>query len=635
MLAEKPPKLNLFVLPSQTSLLFFIIAVVLGIPILLSGSRSSFLLLPVLPIGVALLTLWDFLRQPDIERRRWKMEELPEEHRWLAGWLDSLSRNVGLNQTPHILVAHGDLSSPFAFGTWRRHYLAFPAWLLPEMATAAGRSHSDDPVAVETILRHELAHFVNQDVWLASLARSLLKMTVVLFAASWFAMVWIPFTYEILRQMVSDWSTLFPTSLLALFPPDIQEFFSQPPALTGADVWVMETMFGIALWPLILGALLLWRTTWNSLLQTREHIADARVASWLHGAAAVGRAIKWFSIVQATSFVEVDLQSTSTGSLFALNTMPGFRRAKPLLAWPAALLERTRISPQPSSQARYATMAKPERVYGTTGAIGRQAGVAVLMLYLLMASIFAPIGEGINSEIAAGFGFVLLALGLTPNALVHGHDRQLLMCQVIRAVAIYALLFGVVVMVMLSVSALVLAWQPRSMDLTLYAIAMVAPRGNLQVIVDDPTAWLVQAFVGALVTFAVGLPVLVFAFVLGDLSLKRRVLTWYGAPWLQKRPKLFFLGITVTGAIVMWLGALPLLNLLAFPTIFKTSEAFWLRLAIALLLGMLSAIAIVVLHKRYAHRCPHCASQIPGSYTLGKHCPKCRYVLNQWLVASY
>lgn len=97
MLAEKPPKLNLFVLPSQTSLLFFIIAVVLGIPILLSGSRSSFLLLPVLPIGVALLTLWDFLRQPDIERRRWKMEELPEEHRWLAGWLDSLSCNVGLN----------------------------------------------------------------------------------------------------------------------------------------------------------------------------------------------------------------------------------------------------------------------------------------------------------------------------------------------------------------------------------------------------------------------------------------------------------------------------------------------------------------------------------------------------------
>ena len=77
MPSEKPPKLNLFVLPSQTSLLFFVIAVVLGIPILLSGSSASFMLVPALPVGVAALTLWDFLRQPDVERRRWKMEALP------------------------------------------------------------------------------------------------------------------------------------------------------------------------------------------------------------------------------------------------------------------------------------------------------------------------------------------------------------------------------------------------------------------------------------------------------------------------------------------------------------------------------------------------------------------------------
>ena len=635
MLAEKPPKLNLFVLPSQTSLLFFSIAVVLGVPILLSGSRASFLLLPILPIGVALLTLWDFLRQPDIERRRWRMGVLPEEQRWLHGWLDHLSREVGLKQTPQVLVAHGDLGAPFAFGTWRRHYLAFPAWLLPEMAAAARRSHSDDPAVVETILRHELAHFVNQDVWLASLARSLLKMTVAFFAASWFAMLWIPFTYELLRQLVSDWSGLLPAPLLSLFPADVQQFFSQPPALTGADVLVMETMFGIALWPLIFGALLLWRTTWSSMLQTREQLADARVASWLHSAAAVGRAIKWFGVVQATSFVEENSPSASTGLRSVLRNMPGFRRAEPPLAWPAAIVERTRLSPQPSSGARHATMAKPERVYGTANAIGRQAGMAVLLLYLLMASIFAPLGEGFNSEIAVGFGFVLLALGLTPNALVNGHDRRFLVRQVARAVAIYALLFGIVVMVILSVSALVVAWQPRSLDLTIYAIAMVAPRGNLDVIVDDPTVWLVQAFVGALAPFGVGLPILVFSFVVADLSFKQRALTWYGAPWLQKRPKLFLLGVTTIGALVLWLGALPLLNLVAFPTIFETNEAFWIRLAIALLLATVAFIGLVVIDKRYAHLCPHCASEVPGSYTLGKRCSECASVLNPWLVASY
>lgn len=68
--------------------------------------------------------------------------------------------------------------------------------------------------------------------------------------------------------------------LLVLFPADIQQFVSQPPSLTAADVLVMETMIAVALWPLIVGALLLWRATWNALLQVREQAADARVASW-------------------------------------------------------------------------------------------------------------------------------------------------------------------------------------------------------------------------------------------------------------------------------------------------------------------------------------------------------------------
>jgi hypothetical protein len=635
MSAEKPPKLNIFALPSQTSLLFLVIVVVLGIPVLLSGSKSSFLLLPVLPVGVALLTLWEFLRQPDVQRRRWRMEDFPAEHDWLRDWIGHLAQEVGLRQPPQLLVAHGALGAPFAFGTWRRHFLAFPAWLVPEMAAAARRSHSDDPAAVEAVLRHELAHFVNQDVWLASFSRSLLKMTVIFMAANWFAMLWLPFTYELLRQAMADWSGLLPAPLLDLLPADMRQFVSQPPPLTAADVLVMETMIAVALWPLIVGALLLWRTTWNALLQVREQAADARVASWLRSAAPAGRAMHWFNGVQATAFVEEQNPSVWERLRSGLRSVSGIHRVAPPLSWPGAAVAGRWWSPQPPAAARHITLARPEQVYGSAAAIGRRAGLAVLLLYGLLASIFAPAGQGINSEIAVGLGFVLLALGLTPMALVDGHNRRLLLRQVGRAVAIYALLFGVVVMTMLGLAALVLAWMPRSLDLTLYAIAMVAPRGDLSVVVDDPRAWLLQAVLGALLTFGLGLPLLIWLAVLVDLSLKRWALTWYAAPLVQRRPKLFLLGVTAIGLLVLWWGAVPLLNLVAFPTIFQPDGPFWLRLGLAALLTVLALGIGLFMHARYARRCPGCAGQAAGPYTLGKRCCECGRQLNPWLVAGY
>jgi Zn-dependent protease with chaperone function len=635
MPGEKPPKLNIFALPSQTSLLFLIIVVVLGIPVLLSGSSSSFLLLPVLPAGVALLTLWEFLRQPDVQRRRWRMEELPAEHDWLRDWIGHLAQQAELQQLPHLLVAHGPLGAPFAFGTWRRHYLAFPAWLLPEMAASVRRTHSDDPAAVEAVLRHELAHFANQDVWLASFSRSLLKMTVIFMAANWFAMLWLPFTYELLRQAVADWSNLLPAPLPGLFPADIQQFISQPPPLTGADVLVMETMIGVALWPLIVSALLLWRTTWNALLQVREQAADARVASWLRSAAPVGRAMHWFNGVQATAFVAEEDTSTWDRLRGGLRTMLGTRRAAQPLAWPGAAAAGRWWSPQPLAATRHATLAQPEQAYGSATTIGRRAGLAVLLLYGLLASIFAPAGQGVNSEVAVGLGFILLALGLTPMALVDGHNRRLLLRQVGRAVAIYALLFGSVVMVMLGLAALVLAWQPRSLDLTLYAIAMVAPRGDLSIVVDDPNAWLLQAFFGALLTFGLGMPLLMLLAVVADLTLKRWALTWYAAPLIQRRPQLFFLSVTAIGLLVLWWGAVPLLNLVAFPTIFQPDKAFWLRLSLTALLVVLALGTGLSMHARYARRCSGCAGKVPGPYRLGQHCPECGHQLNPWLVARY
>lgn len=50
-------RLNLFALPSQTSLVFLGILIVIGLPLLMSLSGRFALLLPLLPVVVVLFTL--------------------------------------------------------------------------------------------------------------------------------------------------------------------------------------------------------------------------------------------------------------------------------------------------------------------------------------------------------------------------------------------------------------------------------------------------------------------------------------------------------------------------------------------------------------------------------------------------
>ena len=58
-------KLNPFALPSQPTPLFAGIFLVIGGPLLAGFALRLQLLLPLLPVVVALFTLWDFLNAPD------------------------------------------------------------------------------------------------------------------------------------------------------------------------------------------------------------------------------------------------------------------------------------------------------------------------------------------------------------------------------------------------------------------------------------------------------------------------------------------------------------------------------------------------------------------------------------------
>jgi len=75
------PRLNLFALPSLTTLLFALIAGVILIATLAGLAQNPVCLGPILVAGMTILPLRDLLRQPEKQLRAWGLTEAePSPH---------------------------------------------------------------------------------------------------------------------------------------------------------------------------------------------------------------------------------------------------------------------------------------------------------------------------------------------------------------------------------------------------------------------------------------------------------------------------------------------------------------------------------------------------------------------------
>jgi hypothetical protein len=618
------PRLNLFALPNQTVLLFLTILVILGLPLILSG--QSFCAGPIFPI-ILLLTLWDFLQRPERIRRRYQLdpEPLPADH-LLSQSLQELGAGAGIKQLPLPFVARRLLEHPEVFGTWRRRYLAVPAWMLSV-------ENNDDKAlssTVRTILQHELAHFANGDVWLGYFARSFLKMSVFCLLAAWFSLIWTPFLYAEMRRVFPDWTIFAPAPLLDLLPPEMVAFLAAPRAWSPAEVFVYIGMVSIATWPLIIGAGVIVLLEWNRLLQMRELYSDARVVQWNRSVRPLRQSLQTMMGFRARHAERPSESPTLWGRLIArlhsLAVVWSVRRVRWLL-------------PQPSGVERQQALMNPAQVAGPGRRIGLRAGRSVLLLHLLLASTFAPGMRGIGSEVIAAFGFTLLAVGLTPLLIDALPSWSRIINVLAPAVALYLVVFNGVALVFGSVMiSLLLAYPALELDFllnsTFYAIAMVSPGEQVAVDVEF-SSYMAQILPGALLIFVVGLPLLLASFVLLDAAVKRQVLTWYGAPILVQRHRLLFWGISGGLALLLWFGVIPLLNLLAFPWIFAGDGSRWFLIGMAWSAAILCLLVGYYFHRRYAYICPDCGARLPDPYHLGKTCSACNgRPLNEWLLAD-
>ena len=614
-------KLNLFALPSQTTLLFAGIFLVIGGPLLAGFALRFQLLLPLLPVVVALFTLWDFLNAPDRQLAVLRAAPLSPTGAWLTEQIVTLAGEV--KTAPPSIYISARLDAPLVFGTWRRRWLVIPAWFLVKWPDGPHDPEIDN--LLDVVLRHELAHLVNHDGWLTALARSLLKMTVAVAGVYWFMWLWQPILYAAgLPYLPALVKTYAP--LLALFPPEVQALVSAPPPMTPARALTYWLELALALAPLLIGALFLWWRDWNLLLRVREVYADARVARWLGDIALLEAALDRYKAIQRPPLLPRRKARFWHG------------RATPELAQPlgwgldAPLRLSLSLAPQPKNETRRAVLRCPEAVYGTPQQIGVRSGVIVMLFYIIQGSLLAPSQRGIGLELALGTGFVVLALGLTPRMLVRLPDHGAIRRDLAVATGWFVLVLLVVLGPLILLALAAVQFWPAGLDIVLYAVAGASPAAFAPVL-DDPAGYLVQVAVGAAVAFGIAAPVLLWLALWLDMRLKQRILTWYGAPWLAQHSALVFSAVTLVLGLALWLGVLPLVSVLAFPLILEIEPGTLAGLAVA---GIVIAVASLFFwraDRRWRGRCPACGGESRVPPQMGAACEHCRTVLAPWLLA--
>jgi hypothetical protein len=625
----KRPKLNIFALPSRTTILFALIVLVVLLPILASLVEDTPLCEPFVVFWMLLLPLRSFLRRPDQEIRRGRMTDLTPQFPCLARHLDGLAEQAGLTRKPCLLLSNEQGAGLRTFGSFTRHYLVIPADRAPGLQADLESHDHDRREGAEAILLHELSHFANRDIVPAFFSHSLLWVTVGFLSLSLLTTLPAPFLYNTLVTFF-DFSAVWPPEVLAVIQatnPEIAQALLNPPQFGPATRERYVLFVFTAHWPLILGGLFLLVFFWRALLRTRELYADAWVAKWQGSA----RIIRQGILREAVRAVLQPVPGSPRLTARMRQRVGFFFLRLTSSRWPFSLL-----ATHPNRSTREKCLECPARVYGSDLDIAMTAGVTVVLLNLTLASLFlSRYLRGPNATVPFIVGFTILSLSMLPSLCAFTGTSAELRRRIIRLVLIFTVIKLIPQYAMGLIVAAGVIIDPQSIDVIAYTAAGVGGE-NLPPL-GVPVSFVIEVFVlRPAILFTFVMPLTLFLFLLLDARLKRAALTWYGAPVIRKHPVALFWGLTGWLALVLWFIVLPFYNVATVPTAHTLLDPLILiQMVLTLLISAIVAARFARIHRRYAGRCPRCGNPIPGPYQLGMTCPHCGNLLHPWLVANY
>jgi len=284
------PRINLFALPSQTAIFFWLITATLLGPMLIGLTGNH--LIPMWPLSIILLLLpiREFILRPDREIRRYNLKvvgeaELPRLNRLVA----VLSSQMGLKRTPQLLLDQ-KRNEIYELGSFRRWYIVLGKDKAEKLETFLADPRRTKLAEVQIL--HELYHFKNGDFWQLGYLAELFKtgfnlmIWVLFFMGGWGLLLILVkdafFQFSVanlIQNMPVDLRPALQQNLSALFPSaaDMEALRIKAEGINLA--WVLTFIANLSL-PYIFLTGFLWRFYQPLLWRMREYYADAGVVTF-------------------------------------------------------------------------------------------------------------------------------------------------------------------------------------------------------------------------------------------------------------------------------------------------------------------------------------------------------------------
>ncbi len=654
LVSEVPPKLNVLALPSFTAILFGLIALVVLGAVFASMLPGSQMWWPPIVLGFTLLSLRDYLRRP----RRWlrrnrlapvdmAFAEEGQADAQLSQAAEIIQRELAelAGKDPPPLVALR--SSPLgihAFGTGRQRYVGMGQKNAETLASRLKSAKEEKRLPVRAILAHELAHFLNRDLPMMWLSYSLLKMMILVMLAN----LWISFglslfiidvSPEVLQPTFWDQLEQFWAGLLPGLPaPDLDWVLpwleQKNPAVfarlidpeQSPSIWATFLLFHVSAYlPFIISGFVLFGLFWRRLLRVRELYADARAAALVGSAKAVREGL---ALHVTWSKLGLDAPNSKRFSI----DWPRIRS----VYWRRVA---SQFANHPDHEIRKRCLAAPNQVFGSWRSMAISAGLAVLMLELILrGALTAGLIYQPGAQLAFAAGFVVFSLWLLPQWCLGSRRDANLKRAVLGLVLMYTAIKLAPYLLDLAAGLLVMATNAEgwgaAVDLWIYALAGVIG-DDLPRLMGVEVTWpqfILWHILTPMAYFAVVMPVALLGFLALDGALKRRTLTWYA---LGSRVRRVWLLETVVLLAVLLLVIVPLTSRLFFPWVYETlTPTALIGLGVGLVVLALGAVVYLLASRRWAGRCS-CGAAMASDFDLGATCLNCGARLHDWLIASY
>ncbi len=609
---------------------------------------------PPIVLGFTLLSLRDYLRRPRTGLRRYRLAPadvaLADDGQadvQMRPAVESIQRELadlaGDNSPPLIAVRSQPLGI-HTFGTGRQRYVGIGQKNAVALDSRLKSTVESKRRPARAILAHELAHFLNRDITMMGLSYSLLKMMILVMLAN----LWISFglslfvidvSVEVLQPAFWDQMEQFWAGLLPGLPaPDLDWVLpwleQQNPAVfallvdpeQSPSIWRTYFLFHVSAYlPFIVSGIVLFGLFWRRLLRVRELYADARAA----GLVGSGKAVRE-GLALHTMWSQLSTEA------------PNSKRFS--IDWPRLkTIYRERVAPQfanhPDPDWRKDCLAAPQKVFGSWRSMAVSAGLAVLMLELILrGALTAGLIYQPGAHLSFAAGFVVFSLWLLPQWCLGSRRDVDLKRAALGLVLLYTAIKLAPYLLDLAAVLLVMATNAEgwgtALDLWIYALAGVTG-DNLPRLMGVEVTWpqfILWHILTPLAYFAVVMPVALLGFLALDGALKQRTLTWYG---LGSRVRRVWLLETLVLLAILLLVIVPLTSHIFFPWVYETFTPKALAgLGAGLAVLAAGAAAYLWASRRWAGRCT-CGAAVAGDFDLGATCPNCGARLHEWLIASY